>query len=220
MTEEEGVIQFAYTLEPGAATIATPLLAELRAWRSVLRDLELLGEDPQRYGGFGYGNLSLRCSRSDFVITASQSSGETTLEARDIVQICDVDLATFHVKARGARPPSSESLTHAMLYAADDAVHVVFHVHSPEIWNARNTLDLPATAADVPYGTPAMAEAVKALMDRQSRRPLLFVTAGHEDGVFAAGATLHECGAQLVSCLARARALDSDSPAGQTRRTR
>ncbi|MEO1081062.1 MAG: class II aldolase/adducin family protein [Pseudomonadota bacterium] len=215
MAEAEGVIQFAYTLEPGAATIATPLLAELRAWRSILRDLELLGEDPQRYGGFGYGNLSLRCSRSDFVITASQSSGEATLEPQDLVQISEVDFATFRVRAWGSRPPSSESLTHAMLYAADDTVQVVFHVHSPEIWNASQILDLPATAAEVPYGTPEMAEAVRALMAGLPRRPLLFVTEGHEDGVFAVGATPNECGSQLVSCLARARALGSGGLNGQ-----
>ena len=210
MTEEEGVIQFAYSLAPGKAVLAAPLLAELRAWRSILRDLELLGEDPQRYGGFGYGNLSLRNGRGDFVITASQSSGETNFTDHDLVEISSVDFANFRVDARGSRPPSSEALTHAMLYAADDAVCVVFHVHSPEIWKASAALSLPATAADVPYGTPAMAEAVAALMVEEPQRPLLFVTAGHEDGVFVAGATLDECGSDLVSCLARARALATD----------
>jgi hypothetical protein len=207
MAEQEGVIQFSYTLAPGSAAMDADVFSALAAWRSILRDLEILGEDPERYGGFGYGNLSVRQASGGFMITASQTSGCAVLERDQLVQVTRSDLAGFRVNAVGSMAPSSESLTHAIVYDADPRVNVVFHVHSPVIWRARERLGIPATAADVPYGTPAMAKAVYTLMTREQRRPLLFATAGHEDGVFAAGATIPECGALLVSCLAEARAL-------------
>lgn len=207
MTETEGVINFDYALSPGEAALEQGLLCDLVAWRSILRELDLLGEDPERYGGCGYGNLSLRDGGGGFVITASQTSGARTLHREHLVRVLHADLDAFRIDAVGSRAPSSEALTHAMLYHVDDSVRCVFHVHSPTIWQARERLGLPTTAADVPYGTPAMARAVSTLMERHARRPQLFATAGHEDGVFAAGATAEACGALLVSCLARARAL-------------
>lgn len=206
MTETEGVIQFAYALTPGDAGLAPAVFAELAAWRSVLRDLDLLGEHPARYGGHGYGNLSLRDPRGGFVITASQTSGRASLKAGDLVRVIRTEFDEFRVDAIGTKAPSSESLTHAMLYHADAETQVVLHVHSPMIWNRRSELALPATAADVPYGTAAMAGAVSALIAAHPQRPLLFVTAGHEDGVFVVGASIRECAALLVSRLAEARA--------------
>jgi ribulose-5-phosphate 4-epimerase/fuculose-1-phosphate aldolase len=207
VTDQEGVIHFGYALAPGDAALAPQPFAELEAWRSILRELELIGEHPDRYEGYGYGNMSLRDADGSFVITASQTSGVHGLQRDALVRITRVDFDAFHVDAVGAKPPSSESLTHAMIYAADPSVRVVFHVHCPLIWRQRSALALPGTAADVPYGTPAMAEAVCTLMAAHSQRPVLFATAGHEDGVFAAGETAGDCGVMLIACLAKARAL-------------
>ena len=53
---EEGVIRF--DLEFTAAPPVTiPGLDELNAWRRILRQLGLIGQDPDRYGGYGFGNL-------------------------------------------------------------------------------------------------------------------------------------------------------------------
>ena len=79
----------------------------------------------------------------------------------------------------------------------------VFHVHSPEIWRRAAALELPATGADVAYGSPAMAGAVARVLAANRERPLAFVTLGHEDGVFACGARAGETGTALVSLLAR-----------------
>ncbi len=215
MTAQEGTIHFAYALTPGDAGLGADAHAEFAAWRSILKDLELLGQHPDRYDGFGYGNLSCRSRDGEFIITASQTSGAPTLPVEDLVRITDANLERFWVDAVGAQPPSSESLTHAMLYAADPRVSWVFHVHSPAIWQARDALKLPTTSADVPYGSPAMARAVADLMESHASRPFVFATAGHEDGVFAAGTHARDCGGLLVSYLARARALDApiDAPA-------
>ncbi len=109
--------------------------------------------------------------------------------------------------AEGVQPPSSETLTHAMIYAADPRMQFVFHVHSPQLWQQRHTLGLPETPAEVAYGSTHMAAAVAALLDENRSRPLVFATAGHEDGIFALGRSARDCGGLLVTYLARARAL-------------
>jgi hypothetical protein len=207
--EPEGVIRFAYTLEPPTAPpLDAERFAALQGWRTVLRRLGLLGQDRKRYGGLGFGNLSVRVpGRPDqFVITASQTGGVPVLDDEHLVRIVRASAERFWADAEGHQPPSSESLTHAMIYAADPHTDWVFHVHSPEIWARAEALGLPATAADVAYGTPAMVTAVAALLDEQAGRPCVFVTGGHEDGVFACAGSAEAAGTALLAVLARALA--------------
>jgi ribulose-5-phosphate 4-epimerase/fuculose-1-phosphate aldolase len=208
VSELEGTIQFAYELTPCSTPLLdAPTFAELSAWRSILFDLELLGQDKDRYLGFAYGNLSVRSDDSDeFIISASQTSGVTSLKSEHLVRITHCNLDRFWVDAQGQEPPSSESLTHAMIYSADPRMRCVFHVHSPTLWRNRAALALPETAMDVSYGSPAMVSAVSDLMDKHQSRPLTFATAGHEDGIFTCGHTLRDCGGLLISYLAKARA--------------
>lgn len=212
MSEIEGTIQFAYELTPpDADPLPGDDFAELSAWRSILHQLQLIGQTPDKYAGYGYGNLSTRSNvteNTEFVITASQTSGEQLLLGEHLVRVTHSNLQRFWVDAIGSEPPSSESLTHAMVYAADPRVQCVFHVHSTTIWQNRSTLRLPQTAVDVAYGSVDMIQAVGQLMSTHQSRPLVFATAGHEDGIFACGNNMRECGSLLVSYLARARALD------------
>ncbi len=202
----EGTIRFAYGLEPAAGPVTDPdQLDALRGWRAVLRRLALLGQDPGRYDGLGFGNLSARDPQlpRQFVITASQTSGNPELKDSDLVRILQSNPGRFWVDAVGHQPPSSETLTHAMVYHADPTIGWVLHVHSPEIWRRAEELELPATAEDVGYGTPAMVTAVAELLATHRQRPLVFVTRGHEDGVFACGASAEAAAAALVAILAR-----------------
>ena len=218
MSHAEGTIQFAYDLQADPADkLASDDFATLSAWRWILFELGLLGQSPDRYDGYAFGNLSVRPDQEDgFIITASQTSGERELAAQHLVRITHCNLSRFWVEAQGTEPPSSESLTHAMVYQADPRMRCVFHVHSPLIWQSRSVLKLPQTAVDVPYGSSAMVQAVAELMETNQSRPLLFATAGHEDGVFACGHNPNECGTLLISCLARARAIDTSVRAGDT----
>ena len=162
-------------------------------------------------GGYAFGNLSARStpsSASSFVITASQTSGKRRFGANDLVDILDVNLDRFWVDARGHKPPSSETITHAMIYAADSKLNYIFHVHSEEIWQHRQLLSLPETSALVPYGSTEMVTAVRELLANFQSRPLVFATAGHTDGIFAIGHTPRECGGLLTTYLAKARELE------------
>lgn len=207
MTDQEGTISFAYALEPPSGAIVAPDVVErLAGWRTVFRRLGMLGQDPDRYQGLGFGNLSSRDpGRPDeFVITASQTATVPVLTEQSLVRITHSSVTRFWVEGIGRQPPSSETLTHAIVYQADRSIGWVFHVHCPEIWQRYEDLALPATAEDVPYGSPAMADAVGLLLARHPVRPLVFVTLGHPDGVFACGSDAAATGGALVGLLARA----------------
>jgi hypothetical protein len=207
MTDTEGSIRFAYALETpiGPVTDADTVTA-ICGWRGVLKRLGLIGQDANRYGGLGFGNLSSRDvdRPEELVVTASQSAAAPALTDEQLVRIVHSNPGRFWVDAVGHQPPSSETLTHAMIYRADAAITWVFHAHSPEIWQRHDALGLPATAENVPYGSPAMVEAVAGLLAEHHQRPIVFVTLGHQDGVFACGPSADATGGALVSLLARA----------------
>ncbi len=207
-TAAEGAIHFRYTLDvPSSAdAIVTGQFTQLAAWRTILRQLDLVGRDPHRYDGFAYGNLSVRDEADPrrFYVTASQTGGDADFDYTKLVRIDRWNAGRFDVCATGVAPPSSESITHGMVYAADPTIAWVMHVHTPIIWRKARQLGLPVTTQDIAYGSPAMANAVSALLGQHGSRPLAFATLGHEDGVFVCGATAHETGTSLVRILATA----------------
>ncbi len=183
---------------------------------------DLIGQDPLRYDGYSFGNLSARLaptqqgakstsSASDglFIISASQSAHRDHEDPAAWTTIDTVNLSRFWVEGRGELPPSSETMTHAMIYAAEPNAKFVFHAHSPEIWNHADELQLPGTPANVAYGSPAMSQAVINLLAANMSRPLVFVTHGHTDGVFALGPTARDTGGLLTSYLARALTIEA-----------
>jgi ribulose-5-phosphate 4-epimerase/fuculose-1-phosphate aldolase len=207
MTVSEGTIQFAFDLK----ATDSPVLDEerfgaLAAWRELLLRLRLVGCDPQRYGGLGFGNLSVRDPQrpGEFVITASQTGAVTELTQEHLTRILSCNLERFWVDALGQQPPSSETMTHAAVYASDARIGWVFHAQRPEIWQRAGQLALPTIGEAVAYGSPAMVTATGSLLAEFQSRPLVFATLGHEDGVFACGPTSRDTGGLLVSYLARA----------------
>ena len=207
VAEQEGIIRFAYDLQAPETEIAEDeLFRPLRAWRTIFRDLGLVGQDPARYHGLGFGNLSARdpARENEFIITASQSGGVEILQQQQMVRIINCNLDRFWVDACGNQPPSSETLTHAMVYAADPRITWIFHCHSPAIWGCASELTLPCTDAAVGYGSQDMVRAVAELLQKHHSRPLVFATLGHTDGIFACGPTARDTGGLLVSYLAKA----------------
>lgn len=207
MSETEGTIKFAYELITPATSIADDkLVRPLFAWRKLFRRLDILGQKPTRYEGFGFGNLSVRDpdKTGEFIISASQTSGFDEFDDQHLVRVTRCNLDRFWADAVGNYPPSSETITHAMVYAADSRVKWVFHGHSPEIWNRAEHLALPCIAPNVEYGTRAMVSAVANLLATHHSRPIVFATLGHVDGVFACGPTARDTGGLLVSYLAKA----------------
>jgi ribulose-5-phosphate 4-epimerase/fuculose-1-phosphate aldolase len=211
----EGVTKFAAAHEARALPVNDPVIDELLAWRSILFDLAMIGRDPARYEGAGFGNASARVGPSvaprgkrAFVVTGTQTGGTRDLARDGLVVVKAYDARANTVVSVGPVDPSSESLTHGAVYDAEPSARVVLHAHAPEIFRARDALGLPSTAAHVEYGTPEMAWEVERLMRGTSLRAgRVFAMAGHEDGIVGFGATASAAGAALLTALARARAL-------------
>jgi L-ribulose-5-phosphate 4-epimerase len=213
----EGVVKFQLAHRPEA--LEERVLGEavhgLMGWREVLRRLGGLGQDPARYGGAGYGNLSARIpplgesgrGRRRFLVTGTQTAGRHAFVLGDCSVVERYDLEHNQVSSFGGTPPSSESLTHGAIYDASPSARAVFHVHSPDLWRQARALGLPLTRPEVPYGTPEMAREVERLF----REAALFehrilAMAGHEDGVIAFGDSADAAGATLLRHWARALA--------------
>ncbi len=192
-SKTEGVTKFdcVWTREPLPAALA-PAAAGLVACRQELFAAGLVGADPVT--GIGFGNVSLRIGDGGaFLITGSQTGHLPELTAADLSLVDATDLATNRVQCRGLKPASSESLSHAALYRCWPQVHAVIHVHNHALWERlRNRL--PTTPEDVPYGTPAMAEAIA----RAAAAPAgVLVMGGHQDGLLAYGPSLAEAAREL-----------------------
>ena len=205
---EEGVIKFdlRYT---AAAPGSIPGLEELNAWRRIFRQLGLIGQDPTRYSGCGFGNMSRRLPPYDtprnhrpFVISGSQTGHLEELSSAGFATVNEYDAERNRIVANGPLEPSSESLTHGAVYNTHTNIRIVFHVHSPTIWRCAARLGLPATDAKIPYGTPAMAREVERLIEGSGCvENGVFVMGGHEDGIIAFGHTADEAGSVLIRAL-------------------
>jgi L-ribulose-5-phosphate 4-epimerase len=205
--EKEGVIK--YRLEFDKRVIPDDIdITSLDQWRHVLFNLALIGQDTARYGGLGFGNISCRIPRmsSSFLISGSQTGHLPYLE-RDhcaVVTVCEPEIN--RIKGYGECTPSSESLTHGVLYSAQKEIGAVVHVHSPLIWQQSDSLNMPATPQNIPYGTPEMAKAVDGVcleIAQQSYSPV-FVMKGHVDGVVSYGADLESAVMALLDVYHRA----------------
>ncbi len=199
MPEAEGVIK--YQLDFKQAGPVMQDLRELNVWRSILFGLGLIGQDDDRYQGYGFGNLSMRdpLLASRFIISGTQTGHLAQLLPEHYVQVEHCDIRRNRVVASGPVTPSSEALTHAMIYQLSASIQCVMHVHDPRLWQFALQGKLPATAENVEYGTQAMAEEVLRLQNSGllSQYQCL-VMRGHEDGLVFFGNSIEEAGAVLL----------------------
>jgi L-ribulose-5-phosphate 4-epimerase len=212
--QEEGVLKFSaeHRREPLPPHRYGELACRLVAWREILSRTGLIGQDPQRYGGFGYGNLSARVGapsaprgRRAFLVTATQTSGKEAVGLGDFCVVETWDRRANRVGSRGPAMPSSESLTHGAVYDLGSHIRFVFHGHSPVLWRRAEALRLPVTDRRAAYGTPEMAREVERLYRSSTLREIqILAMGGHEDGVIVFGRTAEEAGQVLLRHLARA----------------
>lgn len=208
MQETEGVIKYHLNYKQTAANSDWPL-ATMNSWRCLLYKLDLIGQNPARYKGYGYGNISQRLTGEQFIISGTQTGGISHLHAQHYCLIEKVDLARNQVDSSGPCQPSSEALTHASVYAQSKKINCVIHAHSTEIWQATQALELPHTLANIAYGTPEMAEAVNQLFQsEQLQQHSLFTMLGHEDGVIAFGDDFAQTACTLINLLAKSKQIN------------
>ena len=210
--KNEGVIKYRLDFTPSPPLSAAEV-AEINHWRAILYEQKLIGQDPARYGGYGYGNLSVRLApyaapptERSFLISGSQTGDLPKLTPAHYTVVTECHPETNRLVAHGPISPSSESLTHGAVYALDPAIRVVFHSHSPEIWHAAAKLGIPITDPSVPYGSPEMAaEVARLYATTDMAQRCIFSMGGHEDGIVSFGATAEEAAETLLDALAAAR---------------
>jgi len=210
--EEEGVIKFDLRFTAGPP-VKKELLVELNRWRLTLWKHALVGQDPARYEGYGFGNISQRCGDPDeprgkrkFVISGTQTGHLETLDNRHYACVTAYSAETNQVVAEGPVEPSSESMTHGVIYDLDNELYAVLHVHSPGIWQTAVAQGIPVTNPAVEYGTPEMSQEVVRLFAKSDvRRTGIFSMGGHEDGIVAFGHSVEQAGNRLLCALAESR---------------
>jgi hypothetical protein len=212
---EQGVCKFELQFTAAAPVVMEVTLRELNAWRSILWRLGLIGQDPQRYGGYGFGNVSQRIApagtpvqRRAFLISGTQTGALAKLDAAHYASVREYDVTANRVVAHGPVEPSSEALTHGMIYDLDDRIRIILHVHSPEIWEHAERLGIPVTDRRASYGTPAMAHEVERLFtEYELRQEGILSMGGHEDGIVAFGTSSKEAGCILLTALSASVAI-------------
>jgi len=198
---DEGYIKFDMDWTP-AATPALPEIDELRRWRRPLYAAGLIGEYTDL--GIGFGNISARCSAGGlFVISGTQTGHLAELERRHFSVVTHCDPAANRVTCHGDVRASSESMTHAALYAVDRSIAAVVHVHDATLWHeGRN--NWPTTSESVAYGTPDMAREFERLYrDSVFSQDGIAVMAGHEDGLVSIGESVEQAVRRMLELAGR-----------------
>ncbi len=186
---DDGVVKYSLNFEK-TKPLAKKECKKIEKTRERLFALGLIGSYPD---GIGYGNISHRYKDSNkFVISATQTGELANLTPKNYALVSDVNFNTFEVNAKGASKPSSESITHAAIYALSSNINAIIHVHNKKLWDFMLENGYLSTN-NTPYGTPEMVKDINAMY--ASKDPLLnnaFVMKGHFEGVVTFGNSLKE----------------------------
>ena len=193
---DEGYVKYDCDWSQGPPPDAA-LVDELNRWRAPLYAAGIIGHDSRH--DVGFGNMSIRVPGDiGFIISGTQTGHVKTTTRAHYTLVTDVEIGRNRVRCTGPVAASSEAMTHAALYALDDAVGAVVHVHSAALWN-RYLDRLPTTNRDVAYGTPQMAkEFARLWRDTEFRDDGVAVMAGHDDGLLSIGASLEIAARRLL----------------------
>lgn len=196
MSIDEGVIKYESDWRPGPAPDPT-LTQALERWRQPLFERGLIGEYEDL--GIGYGNLSVRAvTAGHFVISGTQTGHLAETTGEHYALVTDYDIDANRLSSTGPVEASSEALTHAALYDLDAGIGAVVHVHDDALWHSLMKR-VPVTAADVAYGTPAMAREFRRLYEHCDFATCgVAVMGGHAEGIVAIGTTLGEAATRIL----------------------
>ena len=195
--KETGVIKFNCNWIK-AEPMNAELLIDLNFWRDKMFDLGFIVVNVD---GIGYGNMSIRSTENQFIITGSATGKERKLSNQHFTKVIDFDLEKNSLTALGPIIASSESLTHAVIYEYHKNINAVIHIHNLALWKKLMN-KIPTTIKSVEYGTPAMAKEMIRLFDETNlTNEKILVMAGHEEGIISFGKDLIEAGNRLLIAL-------------------
>jgi len=168
--------------------IETALWAELNRVRTKLRELGLMG---MTSNGIGFGNLSLRVEGNKFLISGTATGASSVLGPDGYCLITSFDVDRNRVVSTGPVKPSSETMTHGVIYRSCPNANCVIHIHSRQIFDGMIRDSYPATHETAAYGTPEIALAIGKLVGHDSEKNEgSIVLAGHDEGVIVYAPTV------------------------------
>lgn len=146
--------------------------------------------------GIGYGNLSFRW-QDKFIITASATGGARELGMDGYTLVVKTDIARNTVESKGPLPASSETMSHAVVYAKSPKANFVLHIHNKILFDMLLKQNALATPENIAYGTPEMAYAIAEIVQKHPAEATI-VMAGHDEGILIYGMNIAHIQAQLV----------------------
>lgn len=185
---EDGVIKFRCDWIKDKP-LPLSLLRDIIHWRNHLFSLGLIGVDKN---GIGFGNISIRHNKNQFIITGSQSSIKEKADENDFTLVTSYDIKNNLIQCKGPVQASSESLTHAAIYSACNDANAVIHIHKLDLWK-KLINKIPTTPDYAEYGTPEMAlEIMKLFENSVILKNKILVMGGHPEGIISYGGSLEE----------------------------
>lgn len=182
-SQNEGYIKFncVWTKEDPLDSVK---MRDLIFWRNRLFKSGFIGAYSD---GVGFGNISCRLRDGlDFIISGTQTGHFEYTDENHFCLVHDFDLKKNELHCTGPVKASSEAMTHAACYSANDEIQVVMHVHDKQLWLQLKDV-VPCTAAEIIYGTSKMADEVMRIIQSQKIIGGIIVMTGHEDGIIAIG---------------------------------
>lgn len=177
----DGIIKFSYEFISNRIP-QTKKIEQLNKIRQKFWELKLIGVDEN---GISYGNISQRLTNNAFLITASQVGIEKTLTAEDYVIIRKADVDLNRVWVEGRKLPSSESLTHYVVYKSNPVINFVIHFHHKKLWEKLFEI-VTTTKFNLGCGTKELAQSIFEIISKSENQYCgLIVIGGHRDGLIA-----------------------------------
>jgi ribulose-5-phosphate 4-epimerase/fuculose-1-phosphate aldolase len=184
-THDEGYIKFNLNWEEKDFDFNDKDFLQINSYRNKLYILGLIGAYPN---GIGFGNISIRNNKNDFIISGSATGNFRDLSKKHYSLVKDYNIHKNSVLCEGLNKVSSESLTHAAIYETNLDVNAVIHIHHETMWS-RYLDDLPTTDKKAEFGTPEIAMEIKKLANHNSG---IIIMGGHREGIIAYGKSLFE----------------------------
>lgn len=177
---DEGVILFNCHWQEGPLPAGVDI-GSLLLVRNELFQLGLIGFDKTEQ--VGYGNISMRTTGSDFIISGTQTGHIPILDSNQLSYVTDANITHNTLHCTGPAKASSESLTHAAIYNQFADAHAVIHVHYHQLWlHLMN--QVPTTLVNIGYGTTAMAGEIARLAAQcHLGKEKILVMREHQDGI-------------------------------------
>jgi len=191
----EGYIKFQCNWANEEIHVPEKMFLSFEKERSRLYKLGLIGMYPD---GIGFGNISVRTEGSSFLITGSATGQFATLNQSHYSQVSAYNFIGNSISCKGLTKASAESLTHAAVYEALPEVGAVVHVHCLRLWE-KLLNHYPTTSREIEYGTPEMAEAVRALAAELGMSDeKIIIMGGHREGILVFGKNLEEATTKII----------------------